>query len=75
MTIIDDNFSFDKWLDEEMKAKGINKFSLARRSGLTHVLIAYYLAETRNPSLYNFRKLIDGLGMQIVLEDKRNDTG
>ena len=70
MTIIDENFRLDTWLDTEMKRKGINKFGLARRSELTHPIIAYYLSEDRNPSLYNFRKLVNGLGMKIVMVDK-----
>jgi len=57
---------------DKRKEAGITQPDLAKKTGLTQQMISRY-EKGKSPSLENFLKYIDGMGLKIELKNK-NET-
>ena len=63
------DFEFDSWLLDQMERKALNQEQLAARAGIRSSNITYYLYYGKLPTFRTFLKILNALGMRMVLED------
>lgn len=61
---------FGEFVAQEREARGMTKTELAKRSGVTLRAVQYWEQGKKNITLENAAKLLDALGMELVIQDK-----
>jgi probable addiction module antidote protein len=57
-------------LKHVLKAQGVDISDFAKRSNITRQNVYHMLSTKGNPRWYNFRSIIDAMGLQFKLETK-----
>ena len=63
------DWRFDKWLYDEMVKRGWDIQTMAEKTGLTRVAIAYYIGGARLPHLTSLLLILDALGMHLEIKE------
>ena len=65
-----DEFSFSKWIDDEMKKQHISGNKLSKMTGITAAAISHYRNCRRFPTIVTVTDILNALGKRIVIVDK-----
>lgn len=65
---------FGEFLKRVREAKGLTKTELAKRSGFTLRAVQYWEQGRKNITLENATRLLDALGMELVISAKGGET-
>jgi hypothetical protein len=67
--------TFSEQLQEAIRGSGVSRYAIAQTTGLSQALLCRFLQGTRGLSLGTIDKLMDALGLEIVIRPrhKRKD--
>lgn len=69
-----DREKFGEVLRQAREAKGLTKTELAKRSGFTLRAVQYWEQGRKNITLENATRLLDALGLELVITEKGGET-
>ena len=69
-----DRENFGEVLRQAREAEGLTKTELAARSGFTLRAVQYWEQGRKNITLENAVRLLDALGLELVIKEKGGET-
>ena len=63
-------FSFSRWLEDELKARNMTEQQLSEMTGITQAAISHYKNCKRFPTSVKMNDILNALGKRIVIVDK-----